>query len=1613
MVVTFDGDEMNLHAPQSQGARVECSTFDRTIFHIVSAQNNAPIMGCVQNTLVCMYYITETFMTPEEVTPDQPANFEFPDGTPGYQTMLRREDFFDACTQANIGPTRVAEFMTRVVKYYPEYVTTFDDGHLRLTDLIPGKLVASIIFPSTFCWSRKTDTNEKLPIVTIKDGIILPTSGPLCKKSIGGTSGSVIHPIWKGIPTDDPTEGPTMAANMISEFQFMSYTLITRIGFSMGISDCLPIDEDIVKRVLVEAMLRCELVNNSNKDPIDKEVEINSILNEAMSVAPKLAKTGMNKRDRNALVVMKKCGAKGSDTNNGQIAGLVGQQNIDGKMMPFTISGGTRTLHHYFFGSLSPESRGFVSNSYLKGLNFKEQWFHATGGRRGVVDTALKSVTGETEIIIEENGEIKKYKIGEWIDDIIKHDLNVEKYTDRHMELSKLGDNHKVFIPTCDEHGWVSWGDVVAVTRHDPGDTLFKITTVVGSSVIVTGSKSMLIWDATQEKYIQTLGSEVKCGDFMPSSIVFPVSPAGLTDIFPLPNWGLKIFSDYPKDGKALQTMIVSIEPIEISLHEWVYDLTVPSTTNFCLANGLHVVDTSDSGYLQKKIVAAISDFKAHHDGSVRNANGAIIEFAYGGDTFNAKELMMTKGIDYPFFINLHLTADCFNSEVEQSTPSDSDYGEKRKLTTSEVNLLVSFIQAGIPATQTEVIKRITYNIKTVLRVVVAEVMLYEAAIPKFFRRVRDEFERAKVENGYMAGLVASCSIGEPTTQLTLNSVDWNTPIYIRIDKPDKTIIRSNDVICSWKGIVLDPIGKIIDTIIDAVSSATVQHFDNETELVDVTLLNMSVPSVDDSGNMHWKKLEAVTRHPPGSGGKLVWVRTASGREVKVTKSKSLLVIKDDKVVPILGSEIKVGDLVPVVAQAPIVENSINVLDITKYVSKYKGYFAETQSIKLDNALGFVFGCYLAHGYWNPNGRVAIYPRDSLSINKISEWCHTQNIVYEKLNKSSVCEEHITIYSWLPHLLHSECGDLLPRTIPKFALIANLDFVKGLLDGYFNNARFKQQDNFIIYYAHSENLLTGIAELCSRLGIYCQLEEDKNFIMDRYTIKISIHSGMWYHCNDVMGDPVVSVTEVDSSHPKVYDLTVADTRNFTVFGGLCVRDTFHNAGNSAKDVTLGVPRFQEILNASGRVAKSGKIIKGGCIIYLKNGTILDNATERARLQALIKTKEKELVATPKTGKGKPAAVIETAIASAKKQVEDIDHDSLEVVTQIAAPLAKKFVSDIMVGYELQYLPTEKGKKRKASPLGLITYEQYEPKWWVTLQENLGTPPTFPAEAWVIILTLDTYKLYSLGITTEDVAIAIEENSFGSRGRALACVASPNNIGQLEIYLNFTEIGEHTREQVDMPLGEKISRYLITPENLEYFAMREVALDLIKKTQLQGVTGITKTYVRQAPLTGEWLIDTQGTNLRTILGLKDIDATRTISDSMWEIYHTLGIEATRRFLVREITKILSFDGTYINPRHICLLVDGMLRMGTINSVNRDGIPRDVGPIAKGMFEKAVDNFAEAAAFGEHDEMHGVAASVMFGTLPEVGTGVVEIKDAETLPVVKKRPPVTIPLHPRKK
>ena len=185
------------------------------------------------------------------------------------------------------------------------------------------------------------------------------------------------------------------------------------------------------------------------------------------------------------------------------------------------------------------------------------------------------------------------------------------------MELLTL--QSAVYIHTCDDAGTISVAEVTAVTRHDPGHTLYDVTTKGGRNVIVTAGKSLIVFDQESYLYKEKPMPEIAVGDSLPTldpnGVVVPDMIVSITLIDVRP--GTPGYAKYPK----------------------MYDLTVPSTLNFALANGLVVRDTAETGYLQRQMVKAMEDLVTQHDGTVRDARGGIVQFHYGEDGLSSTKV--------------------------------------------------------------------------------------------------------------------------------------------------------------------------------------------------------------------------------------------------------------------------------------------------------------------------------------------------------------------------------------------------------------------------------------------------------------------------------------------------------------------------------------------------------------------------------------------------------------------------------------------------------------------------------------------------------------------------------------------------------------------------------------------------------------------------------------------------------------------------------------------------------------------------------------------------------------------------------------------------------------
>jgi DNA-directed RNA polymerase II subunit RPB1 len=144
-----------------------------------------------------------------------------------------------------------------------------------------------------------------------------------------------------------------------------------------------------------------------------------------------------------------------------------------------------------------------------------------------------------------------------------------------------------------------------------------------------------------------------------------------------------------------------------------------------------------------------------------------------------------------------------------------------------------------------------------------------------------------------------------------------------------------------------------------------------------------------------------------------------------------------------------------------------------------------------------------------------------------------------------------------------------------------------------------------------------------------------------------------------------------------------------------------------------------------------------------------------------------------------------------------------------------------------------------------------------------------------------------------------------------------------------------------------------------------------------------------PVTERFLV-TDGTSLQKVLSMKDVDYRRTYTNDIIEIFKVLGIEGVRKAIEREITHVISYDGSYVNYRHLALLCDVMTTKGHLMAITRHGINRqDLSPIMKSTFEETVDVLIEAAAHSEYDLLKGVSENILLGQLAKIGTGAFEV------------------------
>jgi len=159
---------------------------------------------------------------------------------------------------------------------------------------------------------------------------------------------------------------------------------------------------------------------------------------------------------------------------------------------------------------------------------------------------------------------------------------------------------------------------------------------------------------------------------------------------------------------------------------------------------------------------------------------------------------------------------------------------------------------------------------------------------------------------------------------------------------------------------------------------------------------------------------------------------------------------------------------------------------------------------------------------------------------------------------------------------------------------------------------------------------------------------------------------------------------------------------------------------------------------------------------------------------------------------------------------------------------------------------------------------------------------------------------------------------------------------------------------------------------------------IRKIKVLGIKGIKQVLpVRRGE---EYIILTSGTNLKDILTLPEVDAARTFSNDIHEIYGTLGIEAARQAIINEVYRVIEAQGLNIDIRHIMLVADIMCATGEVKGITRYGVVKEKASVlARASFETPIKHLISAALEGEVDNLTSVVENVMINQPVPLGTG----------------------------
>jgi DNA-directed RNA polymerase beta' subunit len=1487
MMRKFDGDEMNLHMPQDIEAESELRNLAAIPYQIISPANNASIIGIFQDSMLGAYRFTR-------------ENISF--------TQKDAMNLLMMFNRVNPEPLLLTE-----------RVSNFE----LLTQILPP---LSLKTKNKQFDSENEDTKISNNVIEIKNGTYL--RGQMDKGILGSGTKGLIHRVCNDF-------GNFASANFIDDLQNIITEYMKQSAFSVGISDLATnttTNEKIMSIInekknevksLIEQVQIGVFENNTGKTNNEEfETKINNILSKAQSEAGRQAIKSLDKDNR--FIVMLNAGSKGTEINIQQMTACLGQQNVDGKRIPYGFE--HRTLPHYTKYDDSPIARGFVESSYINGLTPQELFFHAMGGRIGLIDTAVKTST---------TGYIQRRLIKGLEDLMVNYDMTIRTNKSKIVQFTYGDDSFDTTKVESQELHIVEMSIQDIYAHYNIIQDKTKSKTLSGMFIKTAYNRLKKQESQFNEKCQFYINYMIKNRDEIIKNVFnnksnkvvrVPVAfayiihntlgqqninPNSLVDITLLEAYEMieetyskleKIYYAPPNElFKVLYYYYLSPKDLLINKRfnkkalELLLENILLNYKRSIVAPGEMVGMIAAQSIGEPTTQLTLNSFTYETEILVRNIHKEIQKVKMGD--------FVTKLIQYGKEKRTRM--EYYSDKDTTYAPTLDDEYWEIQAPDEDGNIDWYKIEAG---TQHPVINEDGTN--TMLKVITEDEQEIIATKAKSFLMLKNGKLLATRGDELVVG----------------NYVPISTKI---IDHKENTLLNLKDILPPSEYLYGSEAYK-------AMNYMDEYHWWNKYNNVEFILPYKRSDSFRD----RMKDLRKGCENRVSIENGYVYPKKTWKNCCKIPENIPL----DYDFGFLIGAYCAEGCLTR--TQISISNNDFEYhLPIQRWCNKYnittKQYKQENKnkegwtssdiriySIVLTDLIEKLCG-KLSHGkFIHQNlifsneefkkGFINGYIGGDGSVRSSQNDICSYSVSYQLLSDFNVMLKTLGIYSFIRKrkLQTSNNRGTKPENIRQ---------------GYTINIRNSSMVKLAKYLENNE--IKYKAENARKLLEYIpkSIHNRQNDFIPNNVNGVIVMEPRDNKMKDTVFVKIKSIEEVPNTTDYAYDLTVEKTRNFVIVNGLEVVDTFHFAGVASKsNVTRGVPRIEEILSLSGTIKNPS------LTVYLKP----EDETDRDR-----------------------ANVIQYML----------EHTKLEEVVKMI---------------EICFDPDDLNTLIDDDKLTMSQYREFE-RLVEDCMETTITQDETERSKWIIRMEIDPEVMLEKNITMDDINFTLnnvykdEIQCVYSDYNAdkLIFRIRMNNIlkGSKQKKAKINPLDQSDQIYILRNFQEQLLNNIVLRgvKKINKVILRKVKDNLVENS------GIYKTQ-------DIWVLDTIGSNLLDVLGLDYIDCSRTISNDIQEIYNVLGIEAARNSIYNELAEVIEFDGTYVNAHHFMLLCDRMTYTHKMISIFRHGINNDdIGPIAKASFEETPEMFLRAARHAELDNMKGISANVMCGQEGMFGTSAFQV------------------------